>query len=210
MARKEPLPDETKDHTPPHYLMLPSQSSVCVQRNVVDPKGAKEPKGSKLKPAEIPYRFFKNKATPVHKDSHADFLLKNLSGTGIIEVAYEELEPIKKDYHPQYTDKIRRGDYNEEAEATVTRRRFRPVMDEVVRTGKEVENGDMVGIKPRQASSNSSGEDPLEELYVEDLKEVLRGLDKPVSGNKDELIERVRVNVSDDEIPGIIEEYKED
>lgn len=189
MALKEPIPDEEKTRNPPHYLRIPGQTTYCVKRTLIDPKGALD--GNKRVTAEVDYTFFQGRATPVGNTDHAEKLLEILAKSGVEELAYVEAEEKVEEFHPQFTRGEFKGEFDESRVVKVVTRRFKPT-SVVVRTGRDFLASGIKGAKPVHVDdAGGVAVSSFDDLKVSELQDLCRQKGLSVSGNKAELILRL-------------------
>lgn len=198
MALKQPIPDEERARKAPHYLRLRGQTNYSTKRSLIDPRGAIDENGKRVA-AEIKYTFFQGRATPVGNTEHAVKLLEILARQDIEEVAYRERAPKVEEFHPQFTRGPDAGEYDESKTVQVTTVRYEPT-DVVVRTGKDYlalsleERKKAAKLPPVHIDDveEQLDVDDLDSLKVPQLREELKKAGLSTSGNRDELLARLK------------------
>lgn len=177
-AKEEPTPRVGKPKVAPRYFCMPRDTfrgiTESIQRKIIDNEGYFDSRTNRMVPCEITYTFLKGSGaeieahnaslpTPVWKDSHADMLLDILADSGIYEVAVEQVSDKVEHFYKENNRQafLATGDKYDHGKTTeIKTPRWRPVVGEVLQTGKEFvarrDNPDekismksLLGVKPK-------------------------------------------------------------
>lgn len=185
-AKEEPSPKVGKQRAVPHFLIIPEgyfKNTEIVSRTVRDSKGYYDPVTRSQKDQEVRYDFLKGNATPVWNEQHVLWLLANLEGTGIHEVAWEPGPDKVEHFHVAAKNaserKLLDSNYRLDQSTEYVTKTYKPVPSVVLRTPADIRNGLKLELKQDERLAKPASKTKAQQIVDDVVKSV-----KPAASGK--------------------------